>query len=441
MKRPLAIIGVFGVLQLLSIQSARSSDQIQTLTFEFEVFHEEICSEYREDRAELYDKYATAVDQLGGSLQATGDLDSTLKAKEEAKLARNKRKPGKTDFPGIERLRTALEQASTGIDKAAKNRSNKLAQEYIRQLNELQGQYTKEGNVEEALEARGQIDDLVDLISSPKSVFDTLTTYKPSKTEKAIVAPEAASTISTGSILHSTVLVTGSHQLEPGAYTSFERLQLGDRSIENKADRGGQIHIPTGCELSEGIIYGDVGAIDLSGSHFHDMEFWQNLHSNLKADSCRFDRCHFKKGGGWGAAISSRWIFENCVITESFFRVWRKKLVGLQARASTFDGIQFPPYEFKVDAGKEAASEWWIYERCLFRNCSIPESLLIATRDCVFENCEIVSETLLIETPVSISLYERGTSLKLPSAQGKVSYKKLSESKLSSKQIGSDLTD
>jgi hypothetical protein len=49
--------------------------------------------------------------------------------------------------------------------------------------------------------------------------------------------------------------------------------------------------------------------------------------------------------------------------------------------------IHFNPIQYKGEPAKEIRNAWMQIKNCRFVGCWIPESLLLATKDCVFENC------------------------------------------------------
>ena len=68
-------------------------------------------------------------------------------------------------------------------------------------------------------------------------------------------------------------------------------------------------------------------------------------------------------------------------------RNWNLRDVGVRATNCTFYGVEFSKLKYLKDAAEEVKMDWLQIKNCRFVDCVIPESLLIATQECVFENC------------------------------------------------------
>ncbi|MCB1229234.1 MAG: hypothetical protein KDN19_03155 [Verrucomicrobiae bacterium] len=424
------------VLAIAMGAAVAENKRLQNILFEQEVLRENVRKSAEEDRTGILMKYAGAVERLQKDFQQKGDLENVLKARNEIQLTQEKKQAGTSEFPGISRLRETLASAIETIDTTEAQTFAVLDGKLVAMLEPLQKELTTQGKLEEALEVKKQIDAANERLNGGSNSLPlTRIGSVVSGTRKLDLVDKEFE----NSLLHSTALFTGDETLEPGRYHDFTKFELGDHSIEDRDEKTGVLTIPDGCEIYQGAIFGNVAKLAFSGSFFHDLQLGQNLHSDLTADTCVFDHCLFRKEGGWFARVSSRWIFNNCLISGSFFSDWRKGLVGVQARETTFEGIDFPSFGFKEDAGKEVIDDWWVYERCVFRNCRIPESLLIGLTDCVLEDCTLVPETLAIATPVKVTLYFRGREPEPPAPQANVEYELRPESRLTKKQTGTDI--
>lgn len=426
---------LFSLIALFSPLAAQEK-KIESLKFEHEVLREDVRNRAETERADLYRKYAGAIDRLAGEFQRKGDLDSVLLLQKEAELARGSASHGSDESPILVEVRETLESALQKIADQEQEEYGKLDRKLIATLKPLQVEWTKAGEIDEALLVKEWIEQLTANTPPPASTPSTPASSQPGGGDERL---QLVAKPIKDSPLYLKTAFTGKLELEPGQYSGFERFEMGDHEIKDREDKEGFLTIPPGCELSDGVIYGNIAEITVSGSYFHEMEFWQNLHSDFSAERSLFDQCIFKKAGAWFGGVSSRWIFNDCVISSSFFPSWKKKQVGVQARETTFEGITFAPYPYHTDAGVEAVDDWWVFERCLFRNCTIPESLLIATEECLFENCTFVPEKVLITSKVRTKLYHRGPAPKMPDEQDLISYELLPESRLTRKQTGSTL--
>ena len=130
--------------------------------------------------------------------------------------------------------------------------------------------------------------------------------------------------------------------------------------------------------------------------------------AEFKATNSLFSNCQLGKGGGWfGDYFSSKWTFDNCVFAGSFIQPWKIADVGVRLNQCTFHEVDFSPLLFHKDAGDEVKRSWLAIKNCRFINCKIPESLLIATKGCVFEGCTFgPPETeMRIKSPVQTTIY------------------------------------
>src|SRR5205814_2161890 len=88
-------------------------------------------------------------------------------------------------------------------------------------------------------------------------------------------------------------------------------------------------------------------------------------------------------------------------------KLWSTTAIGVKAQNCTFYAVNFFHIDFREDAGAEVQKDWMTIKNCRFVDCRIPESFLISTKDCVFENCTFgpPEEKLLIRTPVKTRIY------------------------------------
>ncbi len=433
MKQFPAIL-LFSLLSAFPL-SGLAEGKLEKLTFQYEVLLENVRQESASRTDEIYTLYAGAVERLQKSFQESGDLENSIKARDELTLAKEKRKSGKVDFPGIADLRLKLKTTVAEINSTEKTKRNDLTEKYLASLDPLVTELTKAGNIEEALKVKAAIEKL-----KATKTFQQSPLAPPSEAPEMATSITLANTPGGKSILDSKKGFNRQETLKPGIYRGFERVIIGDRTA-GKGKEKGALTISAGSEIIDGTIYSDVGPFKIESSVARDIAFQANLHGDFFADNSIFDRCTFEKAGGWFSGVSSRWRFNNCVIHGSFFKKWTKKLVGVQIRFTTFEDIQFVDFTYREDAGKEAADGWSVYERCLFRNCEIPESILIATKDCVFEDCTFKTGAgeLPAITPLEVTVYNRGIRLSLPTDRDKITYIQLPESNLGGVIVGSQL--
>jgi hypothetical protein len=194
-----------------------------------------------------------------------------------------------------------------------------------------------------------------------------------------------------------------------GEYRMKERLILGGPDpVSPDVKSVGRAFSAPGARLVGGAVFIDKGSWQAEGTLFAGIEIKAEFGATFEAKDSLFSAARLGKGGGWfGDAFSSKWTFRNCAFAGSFISPWKVIDIGVQVEGCTFHEVDFPALVYAKDAGKEVARDWFQIRNSRFINCKIPESLLIATKDCVFENCTFGSpeEDLRIETPVKTTVY------------------------------------
>jgi hypothetical protein len=76
------------------------------------------------------------------------------------------------------------------------------------------------------------------------------------------------------------------------------------------------------------------------------------------------------------------------VFAEGFFYQLSTKTVGMNVENCTIYDWEADPIKYLDEASDEAASKDFYMKNCRFVNCTLPISVVIATEDCYFENCQ-----------------------------------------------------
>jgi len=156
---------------------------------------------------------------------------------------------------------------------------------------------------------------------------------------------------------------------------------------------------------------------DATGTLFKGSKFRLDWKGTLIALDSLFENCELDKGGTkWVDAYSSHWEFENCVFSNGFIKPWKIVDIGLKMHRCTFYNVDFAKIEYNRDAGKQARAAWLTIRNCHFIGCKIPESLLMATQDSLFEGCQFgPPETGIdITTPVTTRMFVKDRNQTLP---------------------------
>jgi serine/threonine protein kinase len=202
----------------------------------------------------------------------------------------------------------------------------------------------------------------------------------------------------------------GEITLAPGHYHPSKKIvvgAVGSKGSEQKSGVGTVISPPKiGFESADLAISNGTWMSDTNS--FRDTLISVQMHGRFSARNSIFDRCTLQKAGGWFVDLfTSHWVFTNCVFSGRFFNSWEIKNVGAQIRNCTFYDVNLPSIVYRHDAGKEVLDPWVTIANCRFVHCRVPESIAIATRECLFESCTFgpPEPRLVIKTPITATLY------------------------------------
>lgn len=169
--------------------------------------------------------------------------------------------------------------------------------------------------------------------------------------------------------------------LPPGAYRAGKPIQNGENL---------KVRVQPGTVMDGVEFAGDSGAKwNIEGSLLRKVKIVGGLGTRVEAKDSGFDDCELHKSGGWFVSWwGTKWRFDNCVIGKQFMVA----SIGVQdysvtAVNCTFVGVKMPAISFKDNPAKYFQGNDLKFEKCRFVQCEIPESVLAATIDCVFEGC------------------------------------------------------
>ena len=205
---------------------------------------------------------------------------------------------------------------------------------------------------------------------------------------------------------------TGKLTIPAGTYRPLRRIDIGapgkkDPRANYDEQRADVTSLP-GMRIENVRFHLREGSWQAAGGHFRDVKITADLGGSFEARDSLFQDCIFAKEGPWGTAyFSSKWQFTNCVLDGSFMQGWRVSDVGMKLDSCTLLDIDLGPILFREDASTELAKDWLIIQNCRFINCHVPESLALATRNCVFEKCTFApaEEKLPAKSPLQATLY------------------------------------
>lgn len=362
-------------------------------------------AEFEGRRADLYARYASALDPVLRQFMAKGDLDSVLAVREEQDAARRRQALGERSLPEISTHRANLFKALAPLQDANRQSQDRLTADYLKDLGELRTRLTQFGRLDEAVAVDAEL----------KRVKGTAAEPAATAIAGAPTAP-APPGIVRGSPMDSPDIWRGTNTLAPGHYRPRHRIVLGT------VDKNDPVRHPLPLvttqpvtEIDGGSIFIDNGRWNASGTRFISTAIAVDLSGIIEAKGCLFEDCRMGKGGAWFVRWhSAKWVFDNCVFSRQFINLWKMQDIGVKATHCTFHDVELPVVRYREDAGAEALHEWATVKDCRFIGCAVPESFLLVTRDCVFDGCTFgkPEDALPIKTPLKVRAFvARGGSM------------------------------
>ncbi|MDB6070286.1 MAG: hypothetical protein JWL81_1457 [Verrucomicrobiales bacterium] len=153
--------------------------------------------------------------------------------------------------------------------------------------------------------------------------------------------------------------------------------------------------------------------------HFRRLGVGLTLWARMDLTDCVVEGANFQKINPWfdTSKPSTKWRFNNCVIAGSFMGD-KFTVVDCSVRAMncTFLDMKMPVIWYRDnDVVNQARQDWLKFEKCRFVNCEVSEELLVASIDCVFENCRYAgshkSFIATIKTPWAVTAYWSGRTV------------------------------
>lgn len=394
MKRLLLLVGLLLSPGLRAQEDFEVSlPSLETMRGQYQAMLEIVVEPLAEQEKLLFDQYAAAMERLVTDFEREGQTQNATAAKSEAELARTELRSGDAEFPGVVAIRQKLNEALAKIESGKVPAMIPIRNQYVARLGKLRESLMEAGDTEGAAEVTEEMKRLASTrLAAPESM--------PPQ-PKVIALKEMR-----GSPLHRDGRLTGEIALRSGRYLLESRAEIGDREI--KGPEGvGHLTLAGPAEV-QGQIFVNRGSFTATNTRFVEATLQANLGGKWEMKNCLFDGCVLNKAGGWYTKFySSKWIFENCVFAETFMKRLQHTPIGIQAKNCTFVEVTFPSVVFYEDAGKEALSPWRQVENCHFIGCVVPQSVLLVTQNCLFEDCVFIEDQEPIRniTDLSVSIY------------------------------------
>lgn len=233
--------------------------------------------------------------------------------------------------------------------------------------------------------------------------------YQTEKYLSPIVIVDASAVSSLNGLPENGGAITTDRVLQPIEYNGRRDITIGrhDEKDPKKLHAVTVTSVPV-TRIADSTIAVEKGTWKADGTRFIRTRLDLYLDGMMDAKNCIFEACDMGKKGTWFIPwYSTKWSLENCIVTKSFVRGWRQTDSGVQARRCTFYGVKFTRVKYREDAAQEVKKNWLMIKNCKFVECEIPESLLIATQDCVFEQCTFGESEpdIPLKSPLAVRIY------------------------------------
>ena len=355
--------------------------------------------------AELRAKYVAALKSLEAKTAQYGNLDGVLRVREEIAAVEKSGDPTTAETPkGLVDLRTIYLKSKSELQAKSKASVDSKVAAAIAKLGEKETALTRAGEIDQALALR-QLREKMNLKYLPeKAEFKDSSGAVASKSPSAVKPP--ADTPPVMENLFSSKEWMESCTVPVAKQRIREQILLGDR---------GKQKWPV-VVVSPGSIWSGSGSGQLflsaakvigKQSKFEKLKFINDLGSHAYFLRCELLDCRLERGGIWWAGhYSARFYLEDSLVKGTLFP---KRITmgdyGIRADRTVFMGIELPEVDYqKQQPARVVENPWFCFVNCRFVKCKIPASFLLATYDCVFEDCIFLDDEKPLAENVTESL-------------------------------------
>lgn len=418
MSKFLSLMAIYWVSSLIGITRAGESgeERLAKLIFLHSIRVEEVDAPLRKKIEALNASYVKALERQAEEAQKAGKLEDLLAIRSEVDHVNSNGKPGEKPFSGDAKMRQKYNEAGSAFASQSSAERSELLANHLAELEALKVELTKSGDLKTAIE----VDTYLKGLESDKAVPAHVPT--PGRSDRISFA---TNTVKESPLL-SGVPFLGNLDLETGIYEIRERVVLGSDEPERREDRYGHVVAFPGTVFNGGEFFINNGSLKATGSLLEGVDLNVDLHGEVFATDCIFDGGKIRKGGAWGVKwFSAKWTMQNCVLHGCFIAPMKVGANGVKLTNCTVIGATLSPGEYVEKPVEESANEWRQIERCHFIHCEIPESILLMTEDCVFENCTFVAdiEAVKPERSSTVTMYFTGGIPSPPAGNNRVKFK------------------
>jgi|GEM_PF-948880 len=404
----------------------------EELREKFDIAASEIRSKFEKDRSDLGEKFVGALQKLEAGLQEKGALDDLLAVQKERELFVKSGSLGSDGIADLSRLRTLYTESRAPIDSGEKEETVRLMEAYLKQLETLQPELTRGGEIETAVVVKNEGERI------RRSIKD----------ESASVAglnPEAATAAALAmlqSIPDMNHAPVGVDIFKLEKWPPKVTLPKANYRIEGTRYQGDEMgreilllpgSVFRGADKQARWIAGRATLVAREVA-FDGFTFQADLSSQLFFVKCHFKDMNVGKAGPWSSGrFMTRWQFRECRIEGSFTEKWNSRDFGLQMVNCQVERVEFPSIEYdKGDEPSEfAGQDWAMVRNTHFRKCVIPVSVLSLLDDCSFAECRFIDDPspVAFATKITRTIYLEDCQwdVKALPAEFVVEQKKISE--------------
>lgn len=357
----------------------------------------EIESLYKQ--ADLAKKYVSALETLEKKLTPEGNLDVILHIREERKAIEESAQPSPHADKPIVELRDKYNSALKGIREELALSRKKVTDGISQKIKDQETALTKSSKIDEAVVVRKEGERLLLELSAGTDTPAVAEAADPRSTMLPELKPLKAITLpSQKPPVNEKPFTIQGRWLEdmtvpPLKQRISESLLIGH--FEKKIAPLVVLSPGNAWNGGEGVrIDVSLGRFYATKSRFTQIAFGGDNGCDLFFTNCVLDNCSFAKTGGWwGMDQSVKFYFENCVISKRFALKMNVPDTGFRAQTCVFEKIEFATFGFsKKEPADYVNHPWERLNNCRFVECEIPISVLLLTRDCLFENCIFVDD-------------------------------------------------
>lgn len=375
---------------------------------------DQAVQESGQKRMELADKYAEVLEPVQKKATTDGNLDLALHVREEREAVRKDGGTTSHSDPKLLEVRKLYSKGLEDLNKRLNETRDRTVAAQAKQLQEQEVALTKSGDIDGALAMRKEREKFILEFSSAGAASAVPLSDDPRvaggpKALGPVNVPKEIPAAGTDPFLNAKWM--DSMSIPVAKQRVRAAILIGDRGKHKEP----LIVIPPRSTW----VGADAGRVDLSfgkvvarNASFEKIIFTGDLSCHTYFIRCKLDNSPISKGGVWyGSVQAAKFYFEGCLIKGKFSSGDMKTTdVGLRAEESVFQEVDFSKIIFdgKSQPANYENNGWMALVHCRFVKCKIPLSILMLTRECIFEDCMFMGEPegpLNATKPYQVTLY------------------------------------